>query len=131
LLASKDQTLLVGRDASCLVSDECLARLGNSPFFVLDFCLDIVDCVRGLDLKSDGFAREAGMMYRSQRCLRKVARDNPRLNENLHVDPDAPVCPTNLTMESLTKARAVVEESKSYKMKSHPSMVRALRFILT
>jgi len=42
LFACKDQTLLVGRD----------------PFFILDFGLDIVDRVRRLDFKSDGFARE-------------------------------------------------------------------------
>lgn len=37
--------------------------------------------------------------------LRKIR--NARLYENLHFDADAPVCPTNSTMESLTKARAV------------------------
>ena len=42
LFASEDQTLLVRWDA----------------FFILDLALDIVDCVRGLDLKGDGLARE-------------------------------------------------------------------------
>merc|ERR1711972_109648 len=42
LLAREDQALLVWRD----------------PFFILDLCLDIVDGVRGLHLKSDGFPRE-------------------------------------------------------------------------
>ena len=42
LLPSKDQTLLVGRDA----------------LLVLNLCLDIIDGVRGLDLECDGLARE-------------------------------------------------------------------------
>ena len=42
LLAGEDQALLVGRDS----------------FLVLDLALDIVDCVRGLDLEGDGLARE-------------------------------------------------------------------------
>ena len=51
LFASKDETLLVWRDA----------------LLVLDLCLDIVNCVRGLDLKCDGLAGE-------------------RLHKNLHLD---------------------------------------------
>ena len=42
LLAGEDQALLVRRDA----------------LLVLDLALDIVDGVRGLDLKGDGLARE-------------------------------------------------------------------------
>jgi len=42
LLASKDETLLVRRDA----------------LLILDLSLDIVDGVRGLDLKGDGLASE-------------------------------------------------------------------------
>ena len=42
LLTSEDQTLLVGRD----------------PFLILDFSLDILDSVTGLDLKGDGLTRE-------------------------------------------------------------------------
>ena len=42
LLSGEDQALLVGRNT----------------FFVLDFALDIVDCVAGLDFEGDGFARE-------------------------------------------------------------------------
>ncbi len=42
LLPGEDQTLLVGWDT----------------LFVLDFRLDIVDCVGGLDFEGDGFARE-------------------------------------------------------------------------
>merc|ERR1712198_43222 len=42
LLASKDETLLIGRDS----------------FLVLDLCLDIFDAVGGLDLQSDGLACE-------------------------------------------------------------------------
>lgn len=42
LFPGEDQTLLVGWDT----------------LFVLDFRLDIVDCVRGLDFEGDGFARE-------------------------------------------------------------------------
>ena len=49
LLAREDQTLLVGRDA----------------LLVLDLGLDVIDRVRGLDLKGDGLAGES-------------------LNENLH-----------------------------------------------
>ena len=44
LLASEDKTLLIGRDA----------------LFVLDLALDVVDGVRGLDLKSDGLASDCG-----------------------------------------------------------------------
>ena len=42
LLAGEDEALLVGGDA----------------LFVLDFRLDVVDCVRGLDFEGDGFAGE-------------------------------------------------------------------------
>ena len=42
LFAGEDQALLVGWNA----------------LFVLDLALDIVDCVRGLDLEGDGLARE-------------------------------------------------------------------------
>jgi hypothetical protein len=42
LFAGEDQPLLVRWDA----------------FLVLDLALDIVDCVRGLDLEGDGLARE-------------------------------------------------------------------------
>ena len=42
LFASEDETLLIGRD----------------PFFVLDFGFDVVDGVRGLDLKGNGFTRQ-------------------------------------------------------------------------
>ena len=63
LLASKDQTLLIGRDANCLIRVEYWESvMGNPPFLVLDLCLDIVDCVRGLNFKSDGFARKAGFI---------------------------------------------------------------------
>jgi len=43
LLASKDQTLLVGRDA----------------FFVLDFCFDIFNGVAGFNFKGDGLSGES------------------------------------------------------------------------
>ena len=42
LLASKDQTLLIRWDS----------------LLVLDLCLDIVNCVRGLNLEGDGLASE-------------------------------------------------------------------------
>ena len=42
LLASKDQALLVGRDA----------------LLVLDLRLDVVDGIRGLNLEGDGLARD-------------------------------------------------------------------------
>ena len=42
LLAGEDQSLLVRWDA----------------FLVLDFGLDIVNCIRGLDFEGDGLARE-------------------------------------------------------------------------
>ena len=42
LLASKDESLLIGRDA----------------LLVLDLSLDVVDGVRRLDLKSDSFTRK-------------------------------------------------------------------------
>ena len=45
LLSCKDESLLVGRDA----------------LLVLDLGLDIVNRVRGLDLKGDGLAGEAGV----------------------------------------------------------------------
>ena len=40
LLASKDESLFIRWDT----------------FLVLDLCLDVVDCVRSLDIESDGFA---------------------------------------------------------------------------
>lgn len=40
LLASEDKALLIRRNA----------------FLVLDLALDVVDCIAGLDLKSDGLA---------------------------------------------------------------------------
>lgn len=51
LLAGKDQTLLVRRDA----------------FFVLDFRLHIVDRIAGLDLESDGLTRQ-GFHEAGSRC---------------------------------------------------------------
>ena len=42
LLASENETLLIGRNA----------------FLVLDLGLDIIDGIRGLDLKSDGLSSE-------------------------------------------------------------------------
>ena len=40
LFASEDETLLIRRNA----------------FLILDLALDVVDCIAGLDLKSDGLA---------------------------------------------------------------------------
>merc|ERR1712032_619323 len=54
LLSREYETLLIGRDT----------------FFVLDLCLDIVDRVRGLDVKRDRLAGE-------------------RLHEDLHASPKA------------------------------------------
>jgi len=54
LLACKDEALLVRRDA----------------FFILNLCLDIVYRVAGLDIQSDGLARQ-------------------RLDEDLHASPQA------------------------------------------
>jgi hypothetical protein len=111
LLAGEDQALLVGRNAGYLISNkQWRGIVNNSPFLVLNFGLDIVDCVRGLDFKSDGFARKARMIHRNINTIQVKAKEDSRLDENLHVDSDAPVCPTNSTMESLTKARAGVEE---------------------
>ena len=63
LLASEDQALLVGRDA----------------LLVLDLGLDVIDRVRGLDLKGDGLASE-------------------RLDEDLHgADPRRFLPPQKLT----------------------------------
>ena len=42
LLASKDETLLIGRDS----------------FLILDLLLYIIDTVRGLDLQGNGLTRE-------------------------------------------------------------------------
>lgn len=75
--------LLAGKDQALLVR--------RDAFLVLYLSFDVIDCVRGLDFESDSFAREG-------------------LDENLHSESDALVCPTNSTMESLTKARAGVEE---------------------
>jgi hypothetical protein len=46
LLTSKDETLLIGRNA----------------FLVLDLGLDVVDGIAGLDLKGDGLAGDCEMM---------------------------------------------------------------------
>ena len=43
LLAGEDKTLLIGRDS----------------FLVLDLSLDVLDRVRGLDLKSDGLSGQS------------------------------------------------------------------------
>lgn len=44
-----------------------LQKMSNKrTFFVLDFCLDIFNCITGFDLKGDGLAREG-------------------LDENLHI----------------------------------------------
>lgn len=43
LFSGEDKTLLIGWDS----------------FFVLDFRFNVVDCVRGLDFKGDGFTRQS------------------------------------------------------------------------
>ena len=62
LLAGKDETLLIGRDAyntKKKVGSSSLPREATGPtFLVLNLGLDGVDAVRGLNLESDGLARE-------------------------------------------------------------------------
>jgi hypothetical protein len=108
LFASEDQTLLVGWNARWRV--QCFAmidRYGSySPLLVLDLSLDIVDGVRGFDLESDSFAREAANSRQNcQRELKVSTNGYTRLYEDLHLScTDALVCPTISTMESSTKA---------------------------
>ena len=87
LFASEDQTLLVGWNARWRV--QCFTiinRYGNySPLLVLDLSLDIVDRVRGFDLESDSFAREAANSKQiCQRELKLCTNEDPRLYEDLH-----------------------------------------------
>jgi hypothetical protein len=62
LFSSKDQTLLIGRNA----------------FFILDFGLDIVDGVRGLDLKGNGLTRQSldeNLHYASVAARRRQSKE--------------------------------------------------------
>ena len=63
LLAREDQALLVGRDAAGSRSTRSSPlRFEISrylPLLVLDLGLDIVDGVRGLDLKGDGLSSKS------------------------------------------------------------------------
>jgi hypothetical protein len=62
LFSSKDQTLLIGRNA----------------FFILDFGLDIVDGVRGLDLKGNGLTRQSldeNLHYASVPARRRQSKE--------------------------------------------------------
>lgn len=75
----------------------------NEPFLVLDLGFDIVDSVGGFNLESNGFARKAASKLNTKFTVSAYCS---RLHEDLHLDADAFVYPTMLTMESLTKARA-------------------------
>ncbi len=61
LLASEDQALLVGRDPTRkMIKKSPRQNDGlDVPFLVLNFRLDIVDCIGRLDFKCDSFTREA------------------------------------------------------------------------
>ena len=65
-----------------------------SPLLVLDFGLDIVDSVWGLNLEGDGFARKASRRNESQQWRKREQVGISRFYENLHFDADASVCPT-------------------------------------
>ena len=88
LLAREDQALLVGRDAAASRSTRSSPlRFEISrylPLLVLDLGLDIVDGVRGLNLESDGFTREAP--DNDQHFAFSVENNemHSRLDENLH-----------------------------------------------
>lgn len=59
LLASKDEALLIRRNPERDIGAEIPKQIAlNSPFLVLDFGLNIVDCVRRLHLKGDRLSRE-------------------------------------------------------------------------
>lgn len=100
------------------------------PLLVLDLSLDIVDGVRGLNLKGDGLTREAIdkikenqyffqtkqknrityvltkiCIYRPVEQSMSTNSDKKRRKRDTHGDGRL-VCPTKRTMESLTKARA-------------------------
>ena len=62
LLSSKDQTLLIGRNA----------------LFILDLGFDIIDCVRGLDLKGNGLTRQSldeNLHYASVAASRRQSKE--------------------------------------------------------
>ena len=59
LLASEDQALLVGWDATIVSANASTDSERYIPLLILDFGLDIIDGVRGLHLKGDSLAREA------------------------------------------------------------------------
>ena len=87
LLSSEDQALLVGRDTTSHHRRQhrpLHSQPSIVPLLVLDFGLDIVDGVRGLDLQGDGFTREA--VEKTMRWARtgRSALDNVRFDENLH-----------------------------------------------
>jgi len=56
LLSSKDQTLLIRRDA----------------LFILNLAFDVVDCVRGFDLKSDGWIMISTRVSNKQKGMREA-----------------------------------------------------------
>ena len=57
----------------------------SSPLLVLDLGLDIVDGVRGFNLKSDGFSGET--TNRRDISLDEISpSQNPRFNKDLHLE---------------------------------------------
>jgi hypothetical protein len=88
LLAGEDQSLLVRRDAdeSQLSASSVTSHteVMNAPFLVLDLRFDVVDRVRGLDLKGDSLTREG-------------------LYENLHLAARGPVSITARTIKGFAR----------------------------
>lgn len=90
LLAGKNQTLLVGRDTLSARGqfEEAQRHVACAPFLVLNFLLNVVDGIRGLNLEGDGLPREGfDEDLHLRRFLRPsfTADDQQRLTLNLVV----------------------------------------------
>jgi hypothetical protein len=63
----------------------CIQERRSSPLLVLDLGLDIVDSVRRLYFKGDGFSGET--TARGNISLDEISRSqNPRFNKDLHLE---------------------------------------------
>jgi hypothetical protein len=83
----------------------------NAPLLILDLGLDIIDCVRGLNLKSDSFTRK-GLDEDLHLAVSRQARVTSEVKQSKPVNlcarrTDALVCPTNGGVFDRGKSRLV------------------------
>ena len=86
LLSGKDESLLVRWNALPDKQSESIIDGTTSCSLVLDFRLDIVDGVRGLDLESDGLSRQAEVLHQLS-CSMKMKADHTHVLTKICIPP--------------------------------------------